>query len=581
MLTNNLSDIIIPIYCEKRRIMKIKAPWLNFYNDIKPSLSYPDTTICGAVFAAAKKYPDAVALTYMGQDVTYKQMTDRILRLESALVSIGVKKGDRVAVCLPNIPQAVYALYAINRLGAVSGFLHPLSAVGELCHYIKELEASCVITLDSLQHTMSEVFEEIGERKLVVTSAADELRGPQSLVYRIARGNHPKIPESGNVVHYKKLMSQKRAVIPEEDVSSAELAVVLFSGGTTGVPKGVMLSNKSINAMGLQTAEMSHSAVAGKKMLAAMPMFHGFGLGVCVHTALMSGADCILVPRFSVKEYAKLIKKHRPNFIAGVPTLFEALTRNTYLDGTDLCCLEGVFSGGDTLPQELKKKFDGYLKDHGARVKIREGYGATECVTASCLTPYDTEREGSIGLPFPDMFYKICKVGTSDEVPYGEEGEICISGPSVMMGYLNNPKETAEVLKIHSDGRVWLHSGDMGMMDSDGFVYFRHRLKRIIITSGYNVYPSQIERVLDSHESVRFSCVVGVRDAYKMQSVKAYVVLCSGYAPSDALRAELLRHLNRHIARYAIPKEIEFRESLPMTKIGKVAYKALESEANS
>ena len=240
--------------------------------------------------------------------------------------------------------------------------------------------------------------------------------------------------------------------------------------------------------------------------------------------------------------------------------------------------LMGVFSGGDSLSVELKRKVDAFLTAHHAKVQIREGYGTTECVTASCLTPKDYAREGSIGIPFPDTFYKIVAKDTIEEVAAGEQGEICISGPSVMLGYLDNPEETAQALRRHADGRIWLHTGDLGMMDTDGFVYFKQRIKRVIITSGYNVYPSQLENIIDGHEKVLLSCVIGVKDAYKIQRVKAFVVLRPGVEPSEAVKQELLEYCKQRIAKYAMPKEIEFRSELPKTLVGKVAYRVLEQE---
>ena len=364
---------------------------------------------------------------------------------------------------------------------------------------------------------------------------------------------------------------------------SREGASILYSGGTTGTTKGILLSSDNFNATALQTIAASGrmNGIAGCRMLSVMPVFHGFGLGIGIHTALVGGGRCILVPRFDLKTYAQLLIKKKPNFIPGVPTLFEALLRTDLLDKADLSFLYGMFSGGDSLSVELKKKVDAFLKEHNAKIQIREGYGTTECVTASCLTPKDYARSGSIGIPFPDTYYKIVKVGTEDEVEPNIEGEICISGPSVMMCYVDNPEETAQTLRRHADGRIWCHTGDLGTMDADGFVYFRQRIKRMIITSGYNVYPSQLENIIDGHEKVLLSCVVGVKDKYKMQKVKAYVVLRPGVEPTDEVREELMAHCRRHIAKYAMPYEIEFREELPKTLVGKVAYRVLEEEANA
>ena len=313
-------------------------------------------------------------------------------------------------------------------------------------------------------------------------------------------------------------------------------------------------------------------------MLSIMPIFHGFGLGVCIHTILIHSCTCILVPQFTVDSYAALLKKYRPNYIAGVPTLYEALLRLKKAEHLDLSQLEGIFSGGDSLSPELKHKVDRFLRDHGSTQQVREGYGTTECVTASCLTPKNDYKEGSIGIPFPDTYYKIVVPATHDEVPYGQVGEICISGPTVMQGYMNQPKETAQTLQLHEDGLVWLHTGDLGTMDEEGFVYFKQRLKRMIITSGYNVYPSQVENAIDAHEAVLMSTVIGIKDDYKMQRVKAFVVLRPGFDPSEDLKASILEHLKRRVAKYAMPSEIEFRDALPKTLVGKVAYTVLERE---
>ena len=369
--------------------------------------------------------------------------------------------------------------------------------------------------------------------------------------------------------------------LPADDGNADDCAAVLYSGGTTGTSKGIQLSSRNFNALGLQTiAASGYNSIVGMKMLSIMPVFHGFGLGIGIHTALIGGATCILVPQFSIKTYAEILVKQKPNLIPGVPTLFEALLRAEGLEKADLSFLRGIFSGGDSLSPELKKKVDAFLKDHGCAEQIREGYGTTECVTASCLTPKNYAKPGSIGVPFPDTFYKIVAAGTNEEVPAGTEGEICISGPTVMLGYMDNPEETAQTLKTHADGRIWLHTGDLGYMDEDGFVYFRQRIKRMLITNGYNVYPSQLENIIDGHEKVLLSCVIGVRDAQRGQRIKAYIVPMPGIEPSDALKAEILDYCKDRIAKYALPREVEFRTELPKTLVGKVAYRVLEEEAN-
>ena len=563
--------------------MQPKTPWVSHYGDVPFHLEYPKDTMSGVVLATAEKYPTLPALSYMGRIIPYSILEKNIKITAKAFASIGIKEGDTVTVCLPNVPQAIYCLYALNHIGAIASMIHPLSAESEIEFYLRTAGSKCAITLDQFYPKFEEVMKKYPLEKLIIASAGSELGAVKKVAFSLMNlGKMPKLPKNNTVMKWNEFFAlgkKFKGDEPKVEKCDKDVAVILFSGGTTGTTKGIMLSNLNFNALALQTAAMSHYDIHAMKMLAAMPVFHGFGLGVCIHTMMVAGGLSILVPRFNVKAYANLIKTEKPNFIAGVPTLFEAITRNPYLDGVSLDFLRGVFSGGDSLSVELKKKFDKFLDDHGSPVHVREGYGTTECVTASCLTPYCEEREASIGLPYPDTYYQICAVGTCDEVPYGEDGEICLCGPSVMVGYMNNEAETANTLRTHADGNVWLHTGDLGKMDEDGFIYFKQRIKRMIITSGYNVYPSQIENILDAHPKVQMSCVIGVKDPYKMQKVKAFIVLRDGIKPSEDIRQELHEYCKKNVAKYALPYQIEFREELPKTLVGKVAYTVLEKEA--
>ena len=566
-----------------------QAPWLNFYGDVPKHLDYPRLNLYQIVRQSARSYPDYVAYEFMNKETTYAQFMRRIERTAKALRALGVEKGDRVTICMPNTPQALDTFYALNRIGAVSNMIHPLSAPTEIAFYLNFSHSKAILTLDQFYPKLEEIRDQLDHPvKVLIALIQDELPAPLNLLYPMTKQARkvPKLPKGGDYLLWKDFLKagEKVKELPPEDVMlSREGASILYSGGTTGTTKGILLSSDNFNATALQTIAASGrmNGIAGCRMLSVMPVFHGFGLGIGIHTALVGGGRCILVPRFDLKTYAQLLIKKKPNFIPGVPTLFEALLRTDLLDKADLSFLYGMFSGGDSLSVELKKKVDAFLKEHNAKIQIREGYGTTECVTASCLTPKDYARSGSIGIPFPDTYYKIVKVGTEDEVEPNIEGEICISGPSVMMCYVDNPEETAQTLRRHADGRIWCHTGNLGTMDADGFVYFRQRIKRMIITSGYNVYPSQLENIIDGHEKVLLSCVVGVKDKYKMQKVKAYVVLRPGVEPTDEVREELMAHCRRHIAKYAMPYEIEFREELPKTLVGKVAYRVLEEEANA
>ena len=563
------------------------APWLKYYDSTPAHLDYPKKTIYEMVRAAADKYPKNIAYEFMGKKTTFAEFMERIDRTAKAYLAMGIGKGDRVTICMPNCPQAVDSFYALNRIGAVSNMIHPLSAASEIKFYLDFSKSKAILTLDQFYGKVAGILPELANKDtmLLVARIVDDLPPVLAVGFALTKGRKiPPLPKKGNYVLWNEFMrvGRKRDLpLPKELGRFTDCASILYSGGTTGTTKGIMLSNLNFNACGLQTIAASGFApINGMKMLSVMPVFHGFGLGIGIHTALIGGATCILVPQFNVKTYAELLIKKQPNIIPGVPTLFEALLRAENLENADLSCLKGVFCGGDSLSVELKKKVDAFLKKHNAEVQIRQGYGLTECVTASCLTPKDYNRVGSIGVPFPDTYYKIVKTGTTEEVDANVEGEICISGPSVMMCYMDNPEETDHTLRRHADGRVWMHSGDLGKMDEDGFVYFSQRIKRMIVTNGYNVYPGQLENVIDGHEKVLLSCVIGVKDPYKMQKVKAFVVLKPDYEPSDAIRDEILEYCRGHIAKYAMPYDIEFRAELPKTLVGKVAYRVLEEEEN-
>ena len=563
------------------------APWVKYYGNTPASLDYPQKTMFQMVCDAARRHPDHTAYVFMGKKTSYREFMGRIEDAAKGLYSLGIRKGDRVTICMANTPQALDCFYALNRIGAVPNMIHPLSAAQEIAFYLNFSGSKAILTLDQFYHKVAQVMPKVEKPcRILIAKVVDELPMPLSLLYPMTKGARAirKLPKDGYLLWNKMVSAGRNTRLPDDSGKATDCGAILYSGGTTGTTKGIMLSNLNFNALALQTiaaSGFSMEEIAGMKMLSVMPVFHGFGLGIGIHTPLIAGGTCILVPQFSVKTYADVLVKQKPNLIPGVPTLFEALLRAENLEKADLSFLKGIFSGGDSLSPELKKKVDAFLKSHNCQEQIREGYGTTECVTASCLTPKDYARTGSIGVPFPDTFYKIVKPGTEEEVAANTEGEICISGPTVMMGYMDNPEETASTLRRHFDGRIWLHTGDLGHMDQDGFVYFRQRIKRMIITSGYNVYPSQLENVIDGHDKVLLSCVIGVKDPYRVQRVKAYVVPMPGVEPTEELKQELLEYCSGHIAKYAMPREIEFRKELPKTLVGKVAYRVLEEEANA
>lgn len=546
------------------------------HRDVR-SIEYPDLSMYGMFKKRAVAEPGKVAGEFMGKRTTYARLLSQVDRVSSSLSDMGLAKGERVLVCLPNCTQAAIVFYAINRCGAISEMIHPLSPKNEMVHYIADSKAKIAIVLDLFADKFLDSVGTTTLESLIVVSAKEYLTPVGKTYYYLKAGR--KLPDFDiKGVHlFPRLLECER--LSEEVVTrGSDPALILHTGGTSGKAKGALLSNLNMNATALQTV-----AACGEidrtflKMLSVMPVFHGFGLCIGMHMMLIEGGTCIFVPRFTPDSYAKLIVKKRPNYIAGVPTLFEHMIRSKSLNKADLSCLKGIFVGGDSLTENLRVRMEEFFKERNCFTPVREGYGLTECVTASCLTPQGEHRPGSVGLPFADTIYKIVVNGTEETAPCGAEGEICISGPSVMMGYVDDPAETAKTLRIHSDGRKWLHTGDLGSIDPDGFVYFKQRLKRIIISSGYNIYPSQIENLLDSHPMVSCSCVIGVPDDIRRESAKAYIVLKKKAENLDTVVADIRGYCKDNLALYSVPREFEVLDELPRTLIGKVAYSALQN----
>ena len=560
----------------------VKTPWKDSMGGVPMHLSYFEGSMFDAVEKIAQQYPNNIAFDFMGKSTTYKKMVQEIDRCARSLKTIGVRPGDRITIAMPNCPQAIYMFYAVNQVGGIANMIHPLSAEKEIEFYLNESQSVTAITLDQFYDKFERVRQNTGLVNVIIASVKDALSRPIRAGYMLTEGRKiQKIPEDAPVIRWKEFMELSKCCFYGSyrvRRTAEDPAVILYSGGTTGTSKGIVLTNGNFNALGQQIIATNPMFRPGDRMLSAMPLFHGFGLGVCIHSMLSQGGRCILIPRFTAQSYAKQIVKYKCNFIAGVPTLYEALLRLPSMNNANLSSLKGVFSGGDSLSIELKRKFDKFLYDHHAVIQVREGYGTTETVTACCLTPPHMYKEGSIGVPFPDTYIKIVEPDTDRELPYGEEGEILLSGPTVMMEYMNHPEETAATLRQHEDGLTWVYTGDLGTMDEQGFIYFRGRAKRMIISSGYNVYPAQLENIIDAHEKVQMSCIIGVPDAYKMQKVKAFVTLKPGVIPSEAVKEELMNYCRKHIAKYAMPYDIEFRDELPKTLVGKVAYRQLEEE---
>lgn len=559
-----------------------ERPWLKFYEEenIPGELEYPDCSMVDMVVQSAEKWPDNIAYSYYGHKVTYKSFVKKIEKAARALKNYGVKEGDRVTICMPNTPEGITMVYAVNMVGAICNMVHPLSSEKELEYYIKAADSKYVLVIDAVFDKIYKIVNSAALERIIVVRPSDGLGFLKQKMYKLLHVKKVRLPSNDSrVVLWEDFIANSYFYQGNyyEERGANDPAVILYSGGTTGAPKGILLSNLNFNALGLMATTVIKQAVPGATVLSILPIFHGFGLGVCIHTPLCIGMGCILIPAFSYKQFADIIRKNEPNFIAGVPTLYESLI-NSKLKKDDLKSVTAAICGGDALNETLRDKINECLEKYGSSAKVRVGFGLTEATGATCLSPENSFKNGIIGAPFPDMYFKIVKVSTHDAAEVGEEGEICISGPLVMMGYLNDDAETAQALRVHEDGRLWLHTGDVGYLGEDGFVYFTQRLKRIIISSGYNIYPTYLESVINSHEAVLTSTVIGVDHPYKGQVAKAFIVLKPGYKAGKKIEKEVRELLERHVPIYALPAMYEFRDKLPTTLVGKVAFKKLEEE---
>lgn len=557
-------------------------PWTEYYEEegAPETIEFPDCSMVDMILQSAEKWPDNVAYSYYGHKVTFKNFVKKIEKAARALKNYGVKEGDRVTICMPNTPEGITMVYAVNMVGAVCNMVHPLSSEKELEYYIKVAESKYVLVIDAVFDKIYRLRDTAQLERIIVVRPSDGLGFLKKKLYSALHIKKVRLPANDNrVVLWEDFIANSYFYQGNyhEERGGEDLAIIMYSGGTTGAPKAVMLSNLNINAESICDATMIRQITPGATVLSILPLFHCFGLGVCIHTPLCKGMGCILIPAFSHKQFADIIKKNEPNFIVGVPTLFEALI-NTKLKKEDLKSVTAVICGGDALNQTLRDKVNDFLESHGSSAKIRVGYGLTEGSGAVCLSPESTFADGIIGVPFPNTDFKIIKNDTFKEQPVGKEGEICISGPLVMMGYLGDDAETAQAIRLHDDGKLWLHTGDIGFLGEDGLIYFAQRLKRIIISSGYNIYPTHLESIINSHESVLTSTVIGIDHPYKGQVPKAFIVLKPGYRAGKRLEREIRELLERNVPVYALPASYEFRDKLPKTLVGKVAFKKLEEE---
>ena len=563
--------------------IKTNNPFFKYENSSLPlGFEIPDFSMFGMLKVTANNQPDTLAYEYFGTKCTYRNLIKKIEEISGAYYALGVRKGDIVTIIMPNTPEAVISIYALNRIGAVANILHPLSAQEEIKNHINRVDSKVVMCVNICTEKLANIIDKTPVQKVIVASPAETMPAIMKALYGLKMLKAFKYNKADTrYMSWSEFEAKSQSVAeycPTGD-ENKEVAIVLHSGGTTGTPKDIMLSNSNFNAFGIQAVLTLRDVKSGDKILAILPIFHGFGLGVCVHVSFCFGACSVLIPQFNAKQFASILKKHKPTMIFGVPTLYDALLKAKGTDKLDYSFLKYAVSGGDTLPEKLEKSVNDFLASHNSKIKICEGYGMTEGLAALCLSVGENYKSRTIGKPLVGTEMCIVEPGTTNVLPAGEDGELCVSGPTVMIGYRNNPEETENALRVHADGKTWLHTGDMAMIDADGFVHYKLRIKRMMITSGFNVYPTQIEGVVEELDFVDKCVVVSIPHQYKKEVAKAYIVLKNGKEKNDATVEEIRSYCKKKLMHYSVPYKYEFVDVLPKTAYNKIDFMKLQKES--
>jgi len=549
-------------------------PWLKHYPPQIPyTLTYDEISLQQLLKNTAEKYPNKMVIHFNGKELSYQELYESALKFAGYLQKIGIQKGDRVAIMLPNTPQSVISFFGVMMAGGIVVQTNPMYTERELAFQMKDSGAKAIVALDVLYPRIKKIQGQTELEHVIITAIKDYLPFPKNLVYPFIQkkqyGFSVKVEHKGNVHLFMEIMKQPALQEPMMNINFEEdLAILQYTGGTTGFPKGVMLTHKNLIANTKMCQAWLYKCREGEEIvLGALPFFHVYGMTTVMILSILQASKMVLIPKPDPEVLLKTIQSQRPTMFPGAPTMYIGMLNHPELSKYNLSSIDSCISGSAPLPVEVQEQFETLTGG-----KLVEGYGLTESspVTHANLL-WDGERvKGSIGLPWPDTLAEIRSVETGEALPVGEIGELVVKGPQVMKGYWNRPEETREVLK-----NGWLHTGDMGYMDEEGYFYIVDRKKDMIIASGYNIYPREIEEVLYEHPAVKEVVVAGVPDPYRGETVKAYIVLKEGAAVTEE---ELNKFARKNLAAYKVPRKYEFRDELPKTTVGKILRRQLVEE---
>ncbi len=557
--------------------MKLERAKYGYIEKLPKDIEYFDGGLYDVVYESSCKWPHNTALEYFDTQITYKDLIKKINKVAAALKAIGAKKGERITICMPNTPEAIYMFYAINEIGAVANMIHPLSSEKEIEEFVNQAESKIMLCVDVSYPKVENIIKNTKIEQLVVVSPTRSMDMLVRLIYKLTKGRKNHIKKSQQIITWDQFLSKSNKYVgnPHARVNATDDAVIMYSGGTTGKPKGTILSNLNFNAQALGAKYLVPELFKPDySFMAFLPNFHAFGLGCCIHMPLYFGARTFLIPQFNPKKFKSYITRYKVDILVGVPTVFEYLTKIKFKkDG--LKNVKYVVSGGDMISMSSKEIINDFLKNHGSKAIIENGYGLTEASGGFIFSPRSVAEEpDTIGYPIPDNEVIIMNLKTKKPAKLGEDGEILVRGLSVMKGYLKKPAETEKAF-IKVGNKKYLRTGDIGYLDERGVVHFRSRLKRMIVSNGYNIYPANIEDVTLRCKDISACAVVGREDKLRGEKVVVFVV-ANPDAREHAIRKDLNQIYKKYLAKYEIPREIRFIDALPKTKLAKVDFKALE-----
>ncbi|MCR5320012.1 MAG: acyl--CoA ligase [Lachnospiraceae bacterium] len=558
----------------------IDKPWLKYYSKEAIEATLPECSIYEYLVQNNRDYPSDIAILYLGKKITYKELFENIDKTAAAFLKAGVKEKEIVTVALPSIPEALYCVYALNKIGAVANMIHPLAGKEETLNYLNEVKSRVAVIFDGAYTTIADDIEKTSVEQVIVASPSDSL----PIALKIAYNLKVKKPQLNGKFTSWKIFIQEGYNTPVISVKKNcyEMAIISHTGGTTGEPKGVMCSDNSCNSLMWQLL-CNFEYERQESSLCCLPPFVNYSLLESMMAMLAVGFTVILIPDYKPLEFDKYIKKYHPNEILSIPAYWEAILRIPKIEKIDMSCLKHVITGGEAMNKGVEDSVNELFMKCGSNAKLCTGLGSTEMMAGATLTYDDCCIQGSVGIPMVQVNCKIVDPDTTDELTYNQDGEICFSGPTLMLGYYEKKSATDDVVKVHKDGERWLHTGDIGHIDENGVIYVTGRIKRIIMTKGVDgqvtkLFPDRIEKVVSVAKSVELCCVIGVSDEKRINYPKAFVVLKAGELSSEEKKQEIISHCKDMLPEYMVPTEIEFRDDLPRTPRGKVDYRALEEQ---